>query len=224
MLMLLASVSVNVWIVARRTKPGISRRFAARSNILMGGIRGVRELAAVRQPFQSIVTYRNSGSLLGFSLPGTSRKFILKYSGTLVCGCDLTDARISECFAVNRVRIFVPRAKVMDAYADMSSVEVYDQSAGIFTSVGLNEQNEQIAADVEKVRENALTSGVLRHADDNTRMVLTSLAASLGMEAEVIFDERPPVKDRETHQPEKSESTPAPLAVLPIDTMEVVSK
>jgi hypothetical protein len=157
---------------------------------LLQGIKNVKDLATIRQNFQSIVIFEDTKAILGFSLPGTGRKFILKYSGTITCGNDLSKIRISERFAVNRVRVVVPRSKLLDLYADMKSIQVYDQKAGFFTSIELQDQNREIANNLEEVRQDALQSDILRRADENTRTVLASLITSLGMEAEVIFDDR----------------------------------
>jgi hypothetical protein len=157
---------------------------------LLQGIKNVKDLATIRQNFQSIVIFEDTKAILGFSLPGTGRKFILKYSGTITCGNDLSKIRISERFAVNRVRVVVPRSRLLDLYADMKSIQVYDQKAGFFTSIELQDQNREIANNLEEVRQDALQSDILRRADENTRTVLASLVTSLGMEAEVIFDDR----------------------------------
>ena len=185
-LLLVMSVGINVWLFRRKAHP---QKQSVRSTLIQG-IRNVKELATVRQHFQSIVMFENSKSMLGFSLPGTTRKFILKYSGTLTCGNDLSGIQISERFAVNRIRMVVPRSKLLDLYADMKSIQVYDQKAGIFSSIELQDQNREIASNLEEVRQDALQSDILRRTDENTRMVLTSLAASIGMEAEVIFDDQ----------------------------------
>jgi hypothetical protein len=156
---------------------------------LLEGIRNVRELATIRQNFQSIVIFKDSKALLTVPLPGTSRKFILKYSGVAVCGSDLSKVKISERFAVNRVRFIVPRSALMDIYLDMQSVKVYDQRAGIFTSIELEDQNREIAANLEDMKREILESGILFRADENARAILTSLATSMGMESEVVFEE-----------------------------------
>jgi hypothetical protein len=186
-LLLVASVAFNVWLFRRKSKGG--NRHSAHSTLLQG-IQNVRELATVRQSFQSIVMYEDRRPLLGIPLPGRACKFILKYSGMLVCGNDLSKVHISERFSLNRVRIVVPRSKILDIYADMKTIRVYDQKAGIFTSIQLKDQNREIAADLEEVRQDALHSDILRRADENTRLVLTALAASMSMEAEVIFDDQ----------------------------------
>lgn len=185
-LLLVASVAVNVWLLRRKSAP---RKQSVRSTLIQG-IKNVKELATIRQNFQSIVMFTDSKALLGFSLPGTGRKFILKYAGTVTCGNDLSKIQISERFAINRVRMVVPRSKLLDLYADMKSIQVYDQKAGLFTSIQLQDQNREIAANLEEVRQDSLQSDILHRADENTRLILTSLAASMGMEAEVIFDDQ----------------------------------
>ena len=126
---------------------------------------------------------------LGFCLPGTTRKFIMRYAGVIVCGNDLSKLNISERFAVNRVRVVVPRSRILDIYADIQSFEVYDQQAGLFTSIRLEDQNREVTADLEEMRQNALKSGILSQADENTRRILTSIVATTGMEAEIVFDD-----------------------------------
>lgn len=212
-LLLVLSIGVNVWLLRRKSRP---RNHSVRSTLVQG-IRNVKELATIRQSFQSIVMYGDSKALLGLPLPGTSRKFILKYSGTISCGNDLSLIQISERFAVNRVRMVVPRSKILDIYADMKSIQVYDQRAGLFTSINLQDQNREIAANLEEVRQDALQSDILHRTDENTRLILSALAASMGMEAEVVFDDqekdvvRLTAMDRVSPVTLESETVTAPL-------------
>ncbi len=185
-LLLVLSIGINVWLLRRKTRP---RNQSARSTLIQG-IRNVKELATIRQSFQSIVMHEDSKALLGLTLPGTSRRFILKYSGTITCGNDLSLLQISGRFAVNRVRMVVPRSRILDIYADMKSIQVYDQRSGIFSSILLQDQNREIVANLEEVRQDALKSDILHRTDENTRLILSALAASLGMEAEVVFDDQ----------------------------------
>lgn len=188
-LLLVLSVVLNVLLLTRKKNPA-ARKKSVRSAILQG-IQNVNELATVRERFQSIVSFSDGKQLpfLGFFLPGTTRKFIMRYAGVIVCGNDLSRLDISERFAVNRVRVVVPRSRILDIYADVQSFEVYDQQAGLFTSIRLEDQNREVAADLEEMRQNALKSGILSHADENTRRILTSIVAATGMEAEIVFDD-----------------------------------
>ena len=188
-LLLVLSVVLNVLLLTRKKNPA-ARKKSVRSAILQG-IQNVNELATVRERFQSIVSFSDGKQLpfLGFWLPGTTRKFIMRYAGVIVCGNDLSRLDISERFAVNRVRVVVPRSRILDIYADVQSFEVYDQQAGLFTSIRLEDQNREVTADLEEMRQNALKSGILNQADENTRRILTSIVAATGMEAEIVFDD-----------------------------------
>ena len=188
-LVLVLSVAVNVvlalWLVRRR-RPEQNR--SVRTAIL-SGIQNVNELATVRERFQSVVSFSEGWKLplVHVNFPGTTRRFMMRYSGTIVCGCDLSAAQVSERFDVNRVNITVPHSRILDVYADVHSFEVYDQSAGIFTSIRLEDQNREVTADLEEMRRHALTNGILARADENARRILNSIAASVGMEAVVSF-------------------------------------
>lgn len=184
-LALVISIVLNVLLFMRKR---INQNRSIRSTIL-SGIKSVSELATVRAQFQSIVAFSDGVKIpwLDVNLPGTTKKFMLKYYGTIVCGCDLSKAQVSDRFDVNRIRITLPHSKILDVYADVNSFEVYDQSAGIFTSVKLEDQNREVNADLEKVKAHELQNGILEQSDNNVRKILTSVVASTGMEAEISF-------------------------------------
>ena len=186
-LVLAVSITVNVMLVLRRK---VNQNRSVRTAIL-SGIENVSELATIRERFQSIISFSDGIKIPGtnMNVPGTTRKFMLKYYGTIVCGCDLSKARVSERFDVNRVRITLPHSEILDVYADVHSFEVYDQHSGIFTSVKLEDQNREVNADLEKVKSHELEKGILAHSDENVRKILTSVVASTGMEAEIVFTE-----------------------------------
>ena len=200
-LVLVISIAINTLLIFRKKdKP---EKEAVRSTILEG-IRSVSELATVRQNFQSIVTFESSKKIpgLAWTIPGTKRKFMLKYNGTIVCGCDLTKVKVSDG-GTDRVKITLPRSEILDVYADFNSLEVYDQSAGLFTSVKLEDQNREITADLEQVKANEIQNGILELADGNVKHILESVVVPKGMLADIVF----------TDEPEKLSSSTSPLTI-----------
>ena len=188
-LTLVVSIAVNVLLFTRK-KEKKPLNISVRSTIL-AGIQNVSELATVRESFQSIVTFSEGVKIpfLDANIPGTTRKFMLKYNGTIVCGCDLSKAQVSENVN-NKVIISLPHSEITDIYADMNTLEVYDQHAGIFTSIKLEDQNREILSDLEKVKTHEIERGILAHSDENARKVLTSVASATGVQAEIIFTEK----------------------------------
>ena len=188
-LALVISIALNVMFFMRRT-PSENLNHSVRSTIL-SGIENVSELATIRESFQSIVTFEDGKKIpfMNIKFPGTTKKFMLKYSGTIVCGCDLSKAQVSEPYAGDKIRITLPESEILDVYADIHSFEVYDQSAGIFTSVKLEDQNREVNSDLEKIKIHSVENGILAHSDENVRKILTSVVASTGMQAEIFFTE-----------------------------------
>ena len=163
-------------------------------SVIMDGIQNVSELATIRRNFQSIVTFSDSKKIpgLNMTIPGTSRKFIIRYNGTIVCGCDLKKVKVSEGYGTDRVKITLPHSEILDVYADFQSLEVYDQSAGIFSRINLEDQNREITADLDKVKAHQLEQGILELADGNVKHILESVVAPTGMLADVVFTEETP--------------------------------
>gem|GEM_PF-1952693 len=214
-LLLVASIAINVWFL-RRSASSKTEKQSVRSTLLQG-IKNVRELTTLRQHFQSVVVFKDCKKKFGISVPGTGRKFILKYGGVITCGNDLENIKITERFAVNSIRIIVPGSKILDLYADMESIQVYDQRVGIFTSLKLDDQNREIVKNLEEMRQDAVHGDILRRANENTRAVLTSFAASLGMEAEVIFDDY----DAQTETKTSVTATQEPIMVAAAESEAV---
>ena len=209
-LVLMISVGVNVFLFMKLSGKKPNPNHTVRTTILEG-IEKVKELATIRRRFQSIVSFSEGVKIPGLNMnfPGTTRKFMMKYDGVIVCGCDLSQVKISESYDGNKVKIMLPHSKILDSYPDMNSFEVFDQSAGIFTSVKLEDQNREIKSDIDKVKETELQNGILLQADENVKNILSSVVASTGMLPEFIFTEQAPElpSEQTTLQLEASSTT-----------------
>lgn len=176
------SLAVNFFLMRRKSKTSEDRA----CTVLLEGIKHVNELMTIRQNFQSIVMYEDSRKLLGMHIPGTYKKFILKYSGEIMAGTDLSTAEITQ-FVSGNVTITVPRSRILSVNIDMDSIKVYDQRAGIFTSLALDEQNRAIADNLREVGADAESGELKRLSDDNAKNILESLAKGMGIIVSVQF-------------------------------------
>ena len=179
------SVGINMYML-RRGK--ISAKEI--SSVIMQGIQDISELATIRQNFQSVVIYEDARSLFGFHLPGTHKKFILKYSGSIVFGTDLSKANITQ-FVSGKVRITLPYSRVLGVETDMKNIKVYDQRSGIFNPLLFDEQNNAIAADILKIEEEARSGELLAQSNKNAKSILVSFCRGIGIGAEVEFVDEP---------------------------------
>lgn len=142
----------------------------------------VCELALVRKNFESVIPVEQDKKipLLNVHMPGTSRKMLINYSGTIVCGFDLSGLDFSR--NGNKVKVFLPPSRVLDLYADMKSVRIYHKETGVFVDdFKLEEQNTLIAAGLEERRKQEIQDGILLRADENARKLLLSRIEHRGL-------------------------------------------
>ena len=158
--------------------------------LILSKLRNVRELAMVRSNFQSVVSFEEAKKILGKNVPGTTRKLILDYAGTVVCGVDLDKVRVSGIFTNrNHLKIVVPQSRILDIYPEISTFKVHEKSSGIFADdIELEEQNLRVAADVERVKQKLIDEGILLKSNENVRQLISSIAEPLGVVAEIEFE------------------------------------
>ena len=159
--------------------------------LILSKLRNVRELAMVRSNFQSVVSFEEAKKILGKNVPGTTRKLILDYAGTVVCGVDLDKVRVSGIFTNrNHLKIVVPQSRILDIYPEISTFKVHEKSSGIFADdIELEEQNLRVAADIERVKQKLIDEGILLKSNENVRQLISSIAEPLGVVAEIEFED-----------------------------------
>ena len=157
--------------------------------LILSELQNVKELSMLRSNFQSIVPFSKSKKLFGHDVPGTNCKFLLKYTGKVVCGCDLDQIDIGNSFYNhNHLSITIPSSRIFDIYAD--TIEVYDQNAEIFSGgIQLEDQNQMITKDLHKMKQQLIDNGILMQSNENIRHLLKSITNPLGLKIDVNFIE-----------------------------------
>ena len=192
---LMICVAVITFILTNRRDKNSRPTAQAVRSVILEGIQNVSELATVKSSFQSMIEYSSESEkvpLLGLKIPGTKRKFMLQYNGTIKCGCDLKKIKVEYDEGRNRAKVTLPRSEVLDIYADFNSIRMHDNS-GIFTSVKPTDQNTEIIADLEHVKKEKVNAGMLELADKNVKeivsSVLTPIALRTGIQTDIQFDD-----------------------------------
>ena len=193
-LVLIVVTGVAVWMFMRKKKVEESKSmtFQQMQTIVCEEIKNVRELVTVRKNFTSVISFSEDKKipLLNVHMPGSDRKFLMDYSGTIVCGCDLDKIRFSQ--DGNHVKIILPHSQILDMYADVHSFKIHNKDAGILASdIQIEEQNDLISADLEAQQQHALQEGLLARADENVQQIVTSIISKRSLnqsfDVEIVF-------------------------------------
>lgn len=173
-LVLVGTTSAAIYFFLKRNSK--QSDFKQVQSIIYEEVKNVCELTLIRKNFNSHVSIDTAKKipLINVSMPGTSRKFFMGYSGTIVCGFDLSEVKILRD-GINKIKIILPPSKILDAYANVHSFKIHMQDAGIFAeNIQIEEQNKKVANDVEIQKQIAIREGLLIKANEDVCQLLMS--------------------------------------------------
>ncbi len=193
-IIVLAVVVMLAMIIGRMSKSGKKSSLPPPEPVstvvcqtILAEIKNMLEVGVVRKNFKSVVHFSAKDKLIGpINRPFSKREFTIEYIGTIVCGCDLELIQISP--NGEAAKIIVPHCRVLHSYIDQNSIKVHNQSAQAFSSgIKLEEQNAELAVDLQANQNAAINEGLLEQAESNVRAMIMSLVERKGLKAEVFF-------------------------------------
>ena len=192
LLILLALIILSAQLTPSRS---VEKSGAEIRSIIFAKLRDIAELSSVREDFIATVNLSKSRQIAGINLPFTKGNFQMMYTGTIVCGCDLSavqvyDADINGSHAVLRA----PACKILHVYPNVNSFMIQDNSGLLAPKISLEEQNALVAADLESQKRRAIAEGILERTASNIRQILVTQMRAIGVEAEVVFEAPPEQK------------------------------
>lgn len=193
-LALVATTGAAVYFFMKRKRGDDSDPVRQIETIFYEEIHRTRELVTIRKPFTAHISFNDDRKIFkNVHMPFSGRKLFMEYSGMIVCGCDLREVRfVRDENAGNRVKILVPRSKILDCYADVHSFKVHYQDTGLLAKdFQINEQNDLIKADLASRRQQALQDGTVAQADAEIKRELLSMierhALNQSFDVEIVF-------------------------------------
>ncbi|WP_215148627.1 DUF4230 domain-containing protein [Exiguobacterium sp. s91] len=138
------------------------------------------ELATLKYEYSDVVVSRTNRKI---SLGVTDLKFaeaikLIKYSGYLKAGTDLSKASVSYNKEKNLMLVRVPKARILDNVAEIEKAEVEDVKGNILSDYPTQTVFDVISKNKEKVEKKKISEGLLEKADQSTQKLLTSFLKS----------------------------------------------
>jgi len=157
--------------------------------VTITAIRDLAQLTTVETVQYTIVEKGTDEGWLAWARGDSLRMFAVARIGAGVDLSELTvrDIQVDEDGVVD---ILVPSATIQYVDPDEDATQVLERDVGIFTSgdPGLESDVRRVADEV--LVDNAIDEGILEHAQDNARNVLTDFLLSLGYtDVEITFEE-----------------------------------
>jgi hypothetical protein len=111
---------------------------------------------------------------------GQNRLLMIAH-GIVKAGVDLSKVTAADVTITgDRISLKLPRPLVMDTYLDEAKTEVLERTTGILRTHDQQMEQEARRQALEAIRKAARASGILKDAEERTRLQLTTLAHAAG--------------------------------------------
>lgn len=174
---LLAVYYTGVRVGEHQTQPTIT------SDLLDQQLRSVQELVSVDYHYTNMGKFENQVDFYGWSVPFTTKSFILSYDGLIKAGVDLSQVQVTVNDSTHTVTVTLPKSKIISHEIFEDSLVVFNEVDGIFNPITIEDYNGFTQEQKAAVEQKALDNGLLTAADEKAREAVESLLSLLpGME------------------------------------------
>lgn len=150
------------------------------TSLIQEKITDLSELATLKYEYSDVIVSRTNRKI---SLGITDVKFaeaikLIKYSGYLKAGTDLSKASVSYNKEKDSMLVRVPKARILDNVAEIEKAKVEDVKGNILSDYPTQTVFDVISKNKEKVEKKKISEGLLEKADQSTEKLLQSFLKS----------------------------------------------
>lgn len=173
---LAAGAALVLGLFVGRFLPGAGGRSILNTATVITQIQSLAQLVTVKYVFEKVVVVEDA------KWYGQNRLLMVAH-GVAKAGVDLQKLRPSDVkIRGQHLTLSLPRPQLVDVYLDEGKTEVLERSTGILRLFDQQMEQDARREAVESIRKAARAAGILRDAEDRTRLQLTALARSAGFE------------------------------------------
>jgi len=145
-------------------------------------IQTLSQLVTVKYVFEKVVV------LDDVKWYGQNRLLMIAH-GVVKAGVDLHKLTAKDVtLSGDRLTLRLPRPQLLDTYLDEAKTEVLERSTGVLRDFDQQMEQEARRQALESIRKAARASGILKDAEERTRLQLTALAHAAGFSSvEIVF-------------------------------------
>lgn len=143
--------------------------------VIQTEVKEIGELATVEYLYTDANRFSDPRQIFGFSIPFTTKSFIVKWDGIIKAGIDVGEVTLELNEERKEIIVGIPEAKILSHELNENSFETLDESSGLFNSIKVEDVHTLEAVGKEAMEERAMENGLLEKADKNAQEVLANL-------------------------------------------------
>ncbi len=159
----------------------IERKVETLTEKIEENIVGLSELVSVKYNYTNIVEYDNSLNISGISIPFTNKTFLVKYSGYIKAGSDLSKAEL-DLVSPKHVKLKIEEPRILENVIPEEEVYFFNEKESVFNSLKFDDLYNILKEEKIKVEKEVIDNGILEDSRQNIESGVVSFMQSLGFE------------------------------------------
>lgn len=145
----------------------------------------ILQLSTLEYNYTDVVSYKESKKYNKLNIPFTEKKFLIKYTGYLKAGVDLSDVAV-DIKDPTTIHITINHAKITDNVINEEDLYVYDEKESLFNQLKIEDVYDVLVDEKQKTETKVIENGFLQEADQRSKDLITELLKALNFENIVI--------------------------------------
>ena len=157
----------GMFFASRKTEPSIT------STLIQNSIEQASDLVTTKYHYSKVGKFENSLDLNGWTIPLTTKNFILTFEGEIQIGTNLSNAKIK--IKDKKIIVNLDSVEVLSNTIDEDSIEVYDETKNIFNPISVSDYKEFAIKQKKVALKEAKEKGLMKEAKENTKKSIKQL-------------------------------------------------
>lgn len=144
--------------------------------IVLKDIQAIGELATVEYLYTDAGKFSDPKQLFGWNIPLTTKSFVMRWDGSIKAGIRrVEDIRVEADAASKTLIIYLPEAEILSHTVDKESIEVLDESNGLFNPISVSDVSKFQKESETATEQRALDNGILEKAQENAETLIKNI-------------------------------------------------
>ena len=135
-------------------------------------ILSIGELVTLQYNYKNVIQLKDSRQIRGWNIPLTQKTLITTVRGTMKIGIDTSDITIDSSEPNRAISIAVPKAKIISHELYEDTLEVLEESSGLFNPICIEDWATEATAQKQAMEADASDSDMFARAQNDAVVIL----------------------------------------------------
>jgi hypothetical protein len=145
--------------------PLVEEKTAVSDTVIKNQLSACSKLVSTTYNYTKVGEYENSLQINGWTIPLTSKTFLLTYDGQMLLGTDLSEAIVHADDSA--ITVILAPMEILSNTLDESSVEVWNEQNNLFNPISISDYTLFAAQEKEKAAQEVQSKAIWTAAEDN---------------------------------------------------------